>query len=154
MAYDDVLASYEKFDFTDGPWRRPVYRKGVGPAVIVIHEMPGLHPLVVRFADRVAQAGMTVFCPSLFGTPGKPLSRAYAMTSMLSAICIRRSLANAWISTGIVLPFGFSNSSAGPPFFTLRSANSVISSTGSTSNGMRFSSLCFSSACTNSRRSV
>ena len=44
-----------------------------------------------------------------------------------SAISIRRMLAKALISTGIVLPLGFSNSSAGPPRFTERSANSVIS---------------------------
>lgn len=90
MAHEQVLASYQRFDFTHGPWTRPVYRKGSGPAVIVIHEIPGLHPLVVRFADRVAEAGMTVFCPSLFGEPGKPASRGYAMRSMLGAICIRR----------------------------------------------------------------
>ena len=52
MTDADALAAYEKFDFTDGPWTRPVYRRGSGPAVIVIHEMPGLHPLVARFADR------------------------------------------------------------------------------------------------------
>jgi dienelactone hydrolase len=90
MTYDAALESYEKFDFTDGPWTRPVYRKGSGPAVIIIHEIPGLHPQVLRFADHVAEAGMTVFCPSLFGTPGKPVSRNYAMSSMLGAICIRR----------------------------------------------------------------
>ena len=95
MAYEEVFEGYERFDFTDGPWTRPVYRKGSGPAVIVIHEMPGLHPLVVRFADHVAEAGMTVFCPSLFGTPGKPPSRGYAMASMLQAICIRREF-NVW----------------------------------------------------------
>jgi dienelactone hydrolase len=90
MGYDAALAGYEKFDFTDGPWTRPVYRKGSGPAVIIIHEIPGLHPLVLRFADHVAAAGMTVFCPSLFGAPGKPVSSNYAMQSMLGAICIRR----------------------------------------------------------------
>ncbi|MFI4966986.1 MAG: dienelactone hydrolase family protein [Caulobacterales bacterium] len=90
MAYDAALAGYRKFDFTDGPYTRPVYRRGSGPAVIVIHEIPGLHPLVLRFADHVAAAGMTVFCPSLFGTPGKPVSRGYAVASILGAICIRR----------------------------------------------------------------
>jgi dienelactone hydrolase len=49
-----------------------------------------LNPLVVRFADHVAAAGMTVYCPSLFGTPGRPVSRGYAVASMLGAICIRR----------------------------------------------------------------
>jgi dienelactone hydrolase len=90
MGYEAALKDYQKFDFTDGPWTRPVYRKGSGPAVIIIHEIPGLHPLVIRFADHVAEAGMTVFLPSLFGTPGKPVTPNYAMQSMLAAICIRR----------------------------------------------------------------
>jgi dienelactone hydrolase len=90
MGYEAALADYQKFEFTDGPYTRPVYRKGSGPAVIVIHEIPGLHPLVVRFADHVAAAGMTVFLPSLFGTPGKPVTRGYALSSMLANICIRR----------------------------------------------------------------
>ena len=67
-----------------------MWRRGTGPAVIIIHEIPGLHPLVVRFADHVAAAGMTVFCPSLFGEPGRPVSRAYALRSIATAICIRR----------------------------------------------------------------
>jgi len=90
MAYEAVLSGYETFDFTDGPYTRTVYRRGSGPAVIVIHEMPGLHPLVVRFANRVAEAGLTVYCPSLFGTPGRPASRAYAARSLFGAICIHR----------------------------------------------------------------
>jgi dienelactone hydrolase len=90
MGYDAALADYDKFDFEDGPWTRTVYRRGQGPAVIIIHEIPGLHPLVVAFADRVAAAGMTVFLPSLFGTPGRPVSRNYALGSMLSALCIHR----------------------------------------------------------------
>lgn len=90
MAKPDPLPGYTRFDFSDGPWTRPVFRKGAGPAVIVIHEMPGLHPLVVRFADRVAEAGMTVFCPSLFGEPGRPVSTGYVLGEMLTAICVRR----------------------------------------------------------------
>lgn len=84
------LSHYHRFDFDDGRWTRPVFRRGTGPAVIVIHEMPGLHPLVIRFADRVADAGMTVFMPSLFGTPGKAVTMGYALSEMLKAICIRR----------------------------------------------------------------
>lgn len=90
MAYADALASYERFDFDDGRWTRPVFRRGSGPAVIVIHEMPGLHPLVVRFADRVAAAGMTVYMPSLFGEPGRPVSVPYVLGEIAKAICIRR----------------------------------------------------------------
>jgi dienelactone hydrolase len=90
MGYEAALKDYQKFEFTDGPYTRPVWRKGSGPAVIVIHEMPGLHPMVIRFADRVAAAGMTVFLPSLFGEPGRPATRGYALRSMFGAICVRR----------------------------------------------------------------
>lgn len=94
---DNVLAGrgYQKFAFSDGRWTRDVFRKGSGPAVIIMHEVPGLHPEVVRFADHVADAGMTVFLPSLFGTPMKPVSRGYAVGQILLNICIRREF-NVW----------------------------------------------------------
>ena len=84
------LAHYKSFEFTDGPWRRTVFRRGEGPAVIVIHEIPGLHPLVVRLADRIAEAGMSVYLPSLFGEPGRPFSPLYQLRSTASVICVRR----------------------------------------------------------------
>jgi len=90
MDHAAALSEYERFAFTDGPWTRDVYRRGAGPAVIVIHEMPGLHPQVIRFADRVAAAGMTVWCPSLFGEPGRPVGRGYGLREIAAAICIRR----------------------------------------------------------------
>jgi dienelactone hydrolase len=92
MGDDSSLEAFQRFDFTDpeGRWTRPVWRRGTGPAVIVIHEMPGLHPLVLRFASRVAAAGMTVFCPSLFGEPGREVSAGYAIGSILKGICISR----------------------------------------------------------------
>ena len=92
---DKALAGFERFDFTDGPLTRPVWRRGAGPAVIIIHEIPGLHPLVLRFASRVAAAGMTVFCPSLFGEPGRKVSVGYALGVMAKAICIHREF-NVW----------------------------------------------------------
>lgn len=96
MSYS--LKPYESFDFQSGPWTRKVFRRGKGPAVVIIHEIPGLHPLVVRFADRVAAAGMTVYLPSLFGEPGRPFSKLYALKSILGVICIRREF-TIW-STG------------------------------------------------------
>src|SRR5215813_6498335 len=90
MPNADALASYDRFDFNDGRWTRPVFRRGSGPAVIVIHEMPGLHPLVVRFADRIVAAGMTVYMPSLTGTPGKPPSLPYLRNEIVKLLCIRR----------------------------------------------------------------
>lgn len=90
MDYTAALKDYTRFDYKSGPWTRPVWRRGSGPAVIVIHEMPGIHPLVVRFADRVAAAGMTVFLPSLFGEPGRPVTTGYALGTMFKAVCISR----------------------------------------------------------------
>jgi len=95
MGYAAALADYTKFRFKADGRSRTVYRRGSGPAVIIIHEMPGLHPQVIRFADRVAAAGMTVFLPNLFGTPGKPATRGYAIAEMIRAICIRREF-NVW----------------------------------------------------------
>jgi dienelactone hydrolase len=95
MSNKAALKDYQKFQFKAGKWTRTVYRKGSGPAVIIMHEIPGLHPLVVRFADDVAAAGMTVFLPSLFGTPGKTATRGYAVSQMIQAICIRREF-NVW----------------------------------------------------------
>ena len=97
MAADDSLDGFERFEFTDPQrrWTRPVYRRGSGPAVIVIHEMPGLHPLVLRFASRVAAAGMTVFCPHLFGEAGKEIRPLNSLATMLSGLCIRREF-SAW----------------------------------------------------------
>lgn len=83
-------ADYHIENFTHAPWTRPVFRRGQGPAVIVIHELPGLHPQVFDFADRLVEAGMTVFLPSLFGTPGKPATKPYALQQMLLNICVRR----------------------------------------------------------------
>jgi dienelactone hydrolase len=95
LGYESALSSYEKFAFTDGPWTRTVYRRGSGPAVIIIHEIPGLHPLMVRFADRVAAAGMSVYLPVLFGEPGRPISSGYVIQSMFGALCVWREF-NVW----------------------------------------------------------
>ena len=79
MKNAEVFKDYETFEFNDGRWTRQVFRRGSGPAVIIIHEIPGLHPQVVEFADRVAASGMTVFMPSLFGEPGRDVSVGYAL---------------------------------------------------------------------------
>src|SRR5271156_3743180 len=92
-----VLEGYQSFEFDDGTWRRTVYRRGSGPAVIVMHEMPGLHPLVIRFADHLAAAGFTVFLPSLFGVPGKPFSFPYWLGEIVKAVCVRREF-TIWAS--------------------------------------------------------
>ena len=51
------LATFAAGDYSaDGATFR-VFRKGTGPAVIVITEMPGISPMVLGFADRARVAG-------------------------------------------------------------------------------------------------
>lgn len=65
---------------------RPTYRKGTGPGVVIIHELPGMTPDVVALAEEVVDAGFTVVMPVLFGTPGAQASFG-AMTSSLVQVC-------------------------------------------------------------------
>ncbi|WP_243453837.1 dienelactone hydrolase family protein [Sandaracinobacteroides saxicola] len=84
------MENYTRTAFTGAGYTRDVFRAGQGPAIIVCHEIPGLHPQVFSFADSLVAAGFTLFLPSLFGTPGKPLSTGYALTQMFVNVCIRR----------------------------------------------------------------
>jgi dienelactone hydrolase len=84
-----ALEGFQESSFVHDGAARTVYRRGSGPAVIVIHEIPGITPPVAEFARRVADAGLTVYVPHLFGTPGKPLSASYLATQFVRA-CVSR----------------------------------------------------------------
>jgi dienelactone hydrolase len=83
------LDGFETTSFAHDGRTRTVYRRGGGPAVVVIHEIPGITPEVARFGGWVADAGFTAFLPHLFGTPGKPLGVPYVLGQMARA-CISR----------------------------------------------------------------
>ena len=84
-----MIEGYTQGTFTHGEITRPVYRRGEGPGVIVMHEVPGIHPTVIRFANWVVDAGMTVVMPEFMGVTGKAVTTGYGVRSMLSA-CVRR----------------------------------------------------------------
>ncbi|PTQ91136.1 dienelactone hydrolase family protein [Agitococcus lubricus] len=86
------LAGFSSFNFDYQDFSVPVFVKGTGPAIIIIHEVPGITPQVIYFAERVAAAGFTVVLPSLFGTPGKAFGPVYALESIGRA-CIRKEFA-------------------------------------------------------------
>ena len=65
-----LLDSWTLSEHTADGATHPTYRKGTGPGVIVIHEIPGLTPDVIGFGEEVVAAGYTVVMPHLFGTPG------------------------------------------------------------------------------------
>lgn len=88
----DALADFETFPFTALGTTRRVFRKGEGPGVLVMHEIPGITPEVADFARLLADAGYTVFLPHLFGTPGKPYS-AWGSVVEITRACISREFA-------------------------------------------------------------
>lgn len=85
----NVLDGWQKEQFTAAGYTRDVYRRGSGPGVIVVHEIPGITPKVAAFADEVVAAGFTVLMPMLVGTPGKDVSLPYVLRSM-TKVCIAR----------------------------------------------------------------
>ncbi|MEU9037158.1 dienelactone hydrolase family protein [Streptomyces sp. NPDC048352] len=97
------MPDHDLTGFTEGTFRhdgatRRVLRRGSGPAVIVIAEIPGITPKVLRFASRVAEAGCTAVLPVLFGEPGRdpdpaavgwPKAGRYLAASMWR-VCVSR----------------------------------------------------------------
>ncbi|TPW12966.1 MAG: hypothetical protein FD127_2323 [Acidimicrobiaceae bacterium] len=85
----EVLSGWTKDSFTAAGFTRDTYRRGSGPGVIVVHEIPGITPKVAEFANDVVAAGFTVMMPSLFGSPGKEPGGVYLAQSM-AKVCISR----------------------------------------------------------------
>jgi dienelactone hydrolase len=85
----NVLEGWQRIEFTAAGYTRDVYRRGSGPGVVVVHEIPGITPTVARFADDVVERGFTVVMPSLVGTPGKPVSNGYIARSA-AKMCVSR----------------------------------------------------------------
>ena len=85
----DPLDDFQMESMTYGDLTYAVYRSGSGPAVVVMPEMPGITPSVADFARKVRDRGLTVFVPSLFGTPGKPPSPGYIINSLAKG-CIAK----------------------------------------------------------------
>ncbi|MDP3542631.1 MAG: dienelactone hydrolase family protein [Elusimicrobiota bacterium] len=63
------LPGFERRDFTAGGVSKPVYRAGSGPAVVLIHELPGMVPECVELGRKIAAEGYSVYMPLLFGEP-------------------------------------------------------------------------------------
>jgi dienelactone hydrolase len=95
------LADYERTRFEAEGKRRTILRRGTGPAVIVIAEMPGITPKVVEFADRVVALGCTAVLPHLFGEIGKEPGVPYVLSSIAPA-CVSREFST--LATGRTSP--------------------------------------------------
>ncbi len=89
----EVLAGWEKSTFTAAGYTRDVYRRGSGPGVVIVHEIPGITPKVTAFANEVVDAGFTVVMPLLVGDAGRELSNGYLASSMLK-VCVSKEFTN------------------------------------------------------------
>ena len=83
------IPGWDHSTFTHDGVTHETYRKGSGPAVVVVHEIPGITPKVLEFAERVVAQGFTVVMPLLVGEVGRKPSGSYIASSMRK-ICISR----------------------------------------------------------------
>jgi dienelactone hydrolase len=83
---------FERRELTFLGETRPVFVGGSGPAIVVMHEAPGLYPAVADFGRKVVRAGFRVYMPSLIGTPGRPFTLPYALET-LSRACVAKEFA-------------------------------------------------------------
>ncbi|NNE96528.1 MAG: dienelactone hydrolase [Acidimicrobiales bacterium] len=91
-----ALADYEESSFEhDGVLRKVFKGSPVDPAkrgIVVVHELPGITPSVLSFADRLIDRGAEVWLPSLVGTPGQEWSVPYVVQSF-AKVCVAKEFA-------------------------------------------------------------
>lgn len=83
----DPLDDFTPRTITLGGITKVVQVSGIGPAVIVMPELPGISPYMARFARWVREAGFTVYMPSLYGRDGDP-SSLEATQEVFRKICV------------------------------------------------------------------
>jgi dienelactone hydrolase len=96
-----LLDDWTRGEHTADGTTHPTYRKGTGPGVIVIHEIPGLTPEVIGFAEEVVEAGFTVVLPHLFGEPEASMN-PLTVGKALTRVCVSREFTK--LATGETTP--------------------------------------------------
>ncbi|WP_121251166.1 dienelactone hydrolase family protein [Nocardioides ferulae] len=96
-----LLAGWTRGTHTHQGVSHPTYRRGTGPGVVVIHEIPGLTPKVVAFAEELVAEGYTVVLPELFGRTGAEPS-APTLARALGQVCVSREFTK--LATGVTSP--------------------------------------------------
>jgi dienelactone hydrolase len=79
------LDGFETFEHAIDGMTHTVYTRGHGPAVLLMHELPGMVPQCVDLATAIANRGFTVFMPLMFGDAGAPPAK-----SLAARVCINR----------------------------------------------------------------
>jgi dienelactone hydrolase len=82
-----VIEGFAKEAFSWDDHALTLFRKGEGPGVILLHELPGLTQETVDLARWIADQGFHVVMPLLFGTP---MQNPYLGLAKLPLLCVRR----------------------------------------------------------------
>ena len=96
-----LLDSWTPGAHTNDGVTHPTYRKGSGPGVILIHEIPGITPEVIGFAEELVAAGYTVVMPHLFGRPEVGMSVGSTLGA-LRQLCVSAEFTK--LATGVTSP--------------------------------------------------
>lgn len=86
------LSGWVVAPFSGGGYTHDVYRKGAGPGVVLIPEIPGIHPGVLGLGNHLVDNGFTVAIPSLFGEPGRAKTNG-SIAASLARACVAREFA-------------------------------------------------------------
>ena len=89
MARWHHVRDFERTEFEHDGRKHAVFRKGAGPGVVVMPELPGPHPQVLDFARHVARGGFTAVVPEIIGKMGRPATPGYFVRSWVR-MCISR----------------------------------------------------------------
>lgn len=96
-----LLDSWTRGEHTWEGTTHPTYRKGAGPGVVVIHEIPGPTPSVIGFGEEVVEAGYTVVMPHLFGRAEAPMGVG-AIARTMRQVCVSSEFTK--LATGVTTP--------------------------------------------------
>jgi dienelactone hydrolase len=86
------LTGWTSEPFTAAGFTHDVYYKGSGPGVVLIPEMPGVHPGVLALGNYLVDNGFRVAIPSLYGTPGGPARSPMIVPTLLRG-CVAKEFA-------------------------------------------------------------
>jgi dienelactone hydrolase len=84
MSTPKPLDGFQVAPFADGGMEHPVYVRGSGPGVLLMHELPGMVRECIDLATTIANRGFTVFMPLMFGEADAPP----AAKSLAARVCI------------------------------------------------------------------
>ena len=84
-----TLPGFQCFSFEHNDIEHPVYVAGKGPAILIMHELPGMVEETVALAHRLQDAGFTTYMPLFFGPPGKKATYSSLLPYTIR-LCISR----------------------------------------------------------------